>query len=212
MALHTDHEAPSRMLQRLDEAIVRSRGHDQIAPNVAHRLVMHAVHVDTVVAGDGMETRCRRHLDVVRHLAARARRIVVVLSGEHRAHVLPERPAQSDVEYLGASADRQQRLVGLQSPSREQHLRAIELRVHLDGAVGANLLSVQRRLHVRAARKTETVAEVEQLVKAGLRECGTDPNRSRAGRFQRLEVRAIAREHRREGQFGGVAQGETDEW
>src|SRR5579863_8359238 len=88
VALHADNEPPPRVLHRFDEAVVRACADDEITSEVAHGLVMHAVHVDSVVAGDRAQARCRRHLDVVRDLAARARGIVVVLGREHGADVL----------------------------------------------------------------------------------------------------------------------------
>ena len=94
---------------------------------------------------------------------------VVVLGGALRADVLPERPAERDVEHLRAAADREHRLVGLERPARQQHLGAIELGVDLDRAVGARLLAVQRRLDVGTAREAETVAEVEELAQRRLR-------------------------------------------
>ena len=79
------------------------------------------------------------------------------------ADVLPEGPAKRDVEHLRAAADGEHRLVGLERPARQQHLRTIEIFVDLNGAVRPRRFPVPRRLDVRTAREAERVAEIEEL-------------------------------------------------
>src|ERR1700680_4416764 len=79
VTLDTDHEPPSRMLDRLDQPVVRAGADHEIVAEVAHRLVVHAVHVDAVTTGDGVQTRSHGDVYVVGHLAPRTRRVMVVL-------------------------------------------------------------------------------------------------------------------------------------
>src|ERR1700722_10072235 len=45
VALDADDKSPSRVFDRLDEPVVRASTHDEVAAQVAHRLVVHAVDI-----------------------------------------------------------------------------------------------------------------------------------------------------------------------
>src|ERR1700694_287984 len=125
VALHADNEPPSRVLNPLDETVGSAGADHELACEIAHRLMVHAVHAHDVSTDDPVQARRSSYLDVVGQLPAPARRIVVVVGGSHGDDVLPEGPAERHVEQLGTPADREQRLVRVESPAHQQHLGTV---------------------------------------------------------------------------------------
>src|SRR5215469_12402472 len=62
VALDSDHEGVLLVLDRLHDAVGRTRGHTEAGGDVAYRLVVDAVHLDGPVAHDAAKPRARGHL------------------------------------------------------------------------------------------------------------------------------------------------------
>ena len=134
------------------------------------------------------------HVDVVRELLTGAVLRVIVVGRTLRSDVLPQGPAQRDVEHLRPAADREHRFVRGERPFREQHLGAIELVVHLDGAIRARLLAIELRLDVGATGEADAVTQIEERAQSRLGERCADSQWCPAGALQRVEVGAVAGE------------------
>src|SRR6202162_3078928 len=61
MALDSYHEPPPRVLDGFDQSVVGAGADHEGVAEVAHSLVVHAVHIAPVATGDGVQARGRGH-------------------------------------------------------------------------------------------------------------------------------------------------------
>ncbi len=166
MPLQAQHEGALGHLHALHHAVGRHGVHHKAAPHVADGLVVQAVHMQVLrgAAHDLREERVGVHGDLVALDALGVARLRVADGARHGVKralglggdVLPQRAAQGDVEHLGASADGEQGLVGLNDAGDERALEAVAQRA--DGAaLGQGLLAVERGVAVVAAGDDEGV-------------------------------------------------------
>ena len=120
-----EREPPSRVLDRLDRAVVRPGGLAQAVAQAAVALVMVALD-RRVLADDLVQLRAREHVDVV--VGEDTGRVLVALVADHLGQVLDEITPKRDVEDLAAAADRQHRHVARECAFEERQLGGVALR------------------------------------------------------------------------------------
>ena len=150
--LHAEAEAPPRVLDRLDHAVLGAGAdHDALADPLG-RLVMGAVDRQASGPGDPVQQRARHDRDLMAGLGAR----IGLLVGQRARHgirdVLDQRAAQHDVEQLLAAADAEHRQVAVQRASRDRPLEPGAALLEPDGGVPV-AAAVQRGVDVEGARR-----------------------------------------------------------
>src|SRR5215211_9426165 len=114
-----DGEAPRRILERLDGAVVGAGRREETLAESVEPLMVVRLH-----GGPVAEERrdLRPGLDVDLVVGEHARRVLVVLVADLIRKVLEEIAAPGDVQHLGAATDREQRHVAFERGAHEREL------------------------------------------------------------------------------------------
>jgi len=156
----TDGEAPLRILERLDCAVVGPRDLAEALAETAVALVVVRFH-RRVLTEQGADAARRLDPDVV--VGELAGRVPMPLVAELVRQVLDEVASERDVEHLRAAAHGENRHVPLERRLQHVHLRLVP---RVTGRVGLRMRvgAVQRRIDIRAAREDDAVEHRQRLL------------------------------------------------
>ena len=187
-----DREAPTRVLEALERAVLGPGRLDEPLPHPADALMVARLHGVVTVTEDLGESRPSPH--VHRVLRERPEHLTVAVVADGVREVLHEVPAADDVEELEAAADRERRDVALQRAAEQRHLAGVAVSLRRVGPL-VPLGAVGLGADVDAAREDDAVEDIERVVHPvdGRR----DDERAAPGPLDRLDV-VVGDECRRE--------------
>ena len=161
MPLDAEHEPVTRVLDRLDRAVLRPRGRHQALAERLHGLVVEGVDLHRGASERRPQPALRRGLDAMGRDAAVLGLAVLDAVADDVGKMLVQGPAARDVQQLHAAADAEDRKLAAVGGANQRELDRVDPRLGRP-ELGVGLGAVCARLHVGAAGQAHAVDAVEQ--------------------------------------------------